>query len=258
LRLYEKGIIDLDKPLYEYLPFKSIEKFEYSKLLTARIVLSHKTGLPNWGWDQKLEFKFKPGTAFGYSGEGYEYLKRVVEKVTNKDINQVLNEEVVEPLGLRHMYFQKNDYAAKFKSHGHYNGHPGKIDLTEKPWVAGCLVTNAQSFVKFLLAVKNRKGLKPETFEMMLSPQIEVPESFRENNWGFEEYMGLGIFVEKTTHGRVFRHSGNNGDFRAIFRIYDNLDMGYIIMTNGNTGKFLTNSLEKSLINIEKLTEVIK
>jgi CubicO group peptidase (beta-lactamase class C family) len=258
LRLYEKGIIDLDKPLYEYLPFKSIEKYKYFKLLTARIVLSHKTGLPNWGWNQKLEFKFKPGTAFGYSGEGYEYLKRVVEKVTNKDIDQVLHEEVVEPLGLRHMYFQKNDYAAKFKSHGHYNGYPGKIDLAEKPWVAGCLITNAQSFVKFLLAVKNRKGLKPETFKMMLSPQIEVPESFRENNWGFEEYMGLGIFVEKTTYGRVFRHSGNNGDFRAIFRIYDDLDMGYIIMTNGNTGKFLTNSLEKSLINIEKLTEIIK
>jgi hypothetical protein len=106
--------------------------------------------------------------------------------------------------------------------------------------------------------VKNRKGLKPETFEMMLSPQIEVPESFRENNWGFEEYMGLGIFVEKTTYGRVFRHSGNNGDFRAIFRIYDDLDMGYILMTNGNTGKFLINSLEKSLISIEKLTEVTK
>lgn len=44
----------------------------------------------------------------------------------------------------------------------------------------------------------------------------------------------------------------------AIFRIYDDLYMGYVIMTNGNTGKFLTNRLEKTLIDIEKLEELAK
>lgn len=256
LRLYEKGLIDLDKPLYEYLTFEAISENPYSKLITARIVLSHQTGFPNWAENGKLEFMFKPGTAFGYSGEGYEYLKRVIEKITNKEINQVLNEEVVKPLGLEHMYFMKNDYASKNKSHGHYNSYPGKIDLTDKPWVAGCLVTNAISFSKFMTALQSRKGLKPETFNMMLSSQINIPENYRENNWGFDEYMGLGIFVEKTPYGNVFRHSGNNGDFKAMFRLYDDFDMAYIIMTNGNTGHFLINNIEKILVDPKELSKV--
>ncbi|AXT20062.1 hypothetical protein D7030_02780 [Flavobacteriaceae bacterium AU392] len=256
LRLYEKGLIDLDKPLYEYLPFDIISDDEYSKLITARIVLSHQTGLPNWRRNGVLKFKFKPGTTFGYSGEGYEYLKRVIEKITNKEINEVLNEEVVTPLELEHMYFKKNEYAAKYKSSGHYNSYPGKIDLPENPWVAGCLITNAKSFAKFIIALQNRKGLKPETFEMMLSYHTNVPQDFRENIWGFDEYMGLGLFVEKTPFGNVLRHSGDNGDFQAVFKLYDDLDMAYIIMLNSNSGHFLLDNIEKILIDVDELSKI--
>jgi len=86
-KLAERGVINLDKPLYEYLPYKDIENDERYKLITARHVLTHRTGFPNWRYmnpDGKLDIKFTPGTAFGYSGEGFEYLKLVVEKITGK------------------------------------------------------------------------------------------------------------------------------------------------------------------------------
>ena len=74
-RLAERGIIDLDKPLYLYLPYPDIESDERYKLMTARHVLTHRTGFPNWRWmneDGKLNLKFTPGTAYNYSGEGFE------------------------------------------------------------------------------------------------------------------------------------------------------------------------------------------
>lgn len=109
-RLAERGVINLDKPLYEYLPYKDIEYDERYKLMTARHVLTHRTGFPNWrsmNKDGKLDLKFTPGTAYSYSGEGFEYLKLVIEKITGKKVEQVLQEEVIEPIGLYHTFFSK-------------------------------------------------------------------------------------------------------------------------------------------------------
>ena len=243
----------MDKPLYQYLDFDIIAGHPYAKLLTARTVLSHQTGLPNWPRNEKVEFKFEPGTAFGYSGSAYQYLGRVLEKLTNKSINQILIEEVTEPLGIENFYFREHPYAYEHKAHGHYNGYPGVIDLPDEPWIAGSLVTNVASLAKFIFALQERKGLKSETYDLMLKPHVDIPLDFRENNWGYDEYMGLGLFIEKAKHGLVLKHSGNNGDFKAVFRLYDKLKMGYIIMTNGNTGHFIINEIEKVLLDPNQL-----
>ncbi|HET9432232.1 MAG TPA: serine hydrolase, partial [Chitinophagaceae bacterium] len=110
-RLVERGVIDLDKPLYLYLPYDDIAYDDRYKLITARHVLTHRTGFPNWRWmnqDGKLNLKFTPGTGYGYSGEGFEYLKMVVEKISGKKVEQVLQEEVIKPMGLYHTFFSKN------------------------------------------------------------------------------------------------------------------------------------------------------
>jgi tetratricopeptide (TPR) repeat protein len=73
MRLVERGELDLDKPLHEYFPNQVYPKLsgdERYKKLTARLVLTHTTGLPNWG--NKL--MRDPGLQYGYSGEGFLYL----------------------------------------------------------------------------------------------------------------------------------------------------------------------------------------
>ena len=248
LRLYDKGILDLDEKMYQKLSFEEIEHNSFAKLITPRIILSHQTGLPNWREGSTIEFEFKPGTGFSYSGEAYQYLQRYLEKITGKTINQLFTEEVTEPLQLDDFYFQHHETAFKNKSNGHYNGFPSAIDLPENPWVAGCLVANAKNMAKFLVALNQGKGLKPETYKLMISNQNKVPENFKENIWGFEEYMGLGVFVEKSPEGLLLRHSGNNGDFKSIYKIDKKSNSGYFIAVNGNTGDFLINELEKYIL----------
>jgi HEAT repeat protein len=49
LKLVEQDKLDLNKPLYDYLPEKfTCEDEEYPKQITARMILSHTSGLPNW------------------------------------------------------------------------------------------------------------------------------------------------------------------------------------------------------------------
>jgi len=253
LRLYEKGIIDLDEPLYKHLPFERSSNTEYNKLLTARMILSHKSGLPNWGRSSDITYKFKPGAQYGYSGEGFEYLKRVLEKITNKDINDILSAEVVVPLGLEDMHFKKNEVAMQKKAHGHSNTFATIKRMPSNVGTAHSLATNPKSLTKFIIALQNRKGLKPETFDMMFSKQTTLPEDSKSNIWNYNEYMGLGFFIEEAPYGKIIRHSGDNGDFRAIFRLYDDLDMGYIITTNGNSGAFILDNIERVLVDPDKL-----
>ena len=245
LRLYDKGLLDLDLPLSSYLPFQAISNSEYAQLITARQVLTHQTGLPNWPTGGRLDFKFEPGTGFEYSGSAYQYLGRVMESITGKSIDEIMKEEISVGLGIDHLYFKKSFYAYKNKVHGHFNGFPGVIDLPDQPWMAGSLVTNASALAKFIFAIHNRRGLKDETYEQIFSNYIEIPERYKENNWGYRESMGLGFFIEHAPYGRVFKHSGNNGDFKAVFRYYEDLDKGYILLTNGNTGHFIINAIEK-------------
>nr|WP_321236745.1 serine hydrolase [uncultured Psychroserpens sp.] len=248
-RLVEKKIIDLDRPLYTYLPFEDIAHDERYKLITARHVLTHQTGFPNWAWmnpDRKIDIKFTPGTSYGYSGEGFEYLKRVVTKITGKDIETILREEVLIPLSLKNTYFSENDYLKTHVSNGHYGRFPTKADLPKEPGMASTMHTEAKSFASFALGLLERKGLKPDTYKEMFTIHTTRDSEIPKEGW--EEYFGLGIAMEKTPFGPTFGHGGNNGDFRCKFKIYSELNAGFIIFTNNHRGHNLHDALDEFLI----------
>lgn len=254
-RLMEKGLIDLDKPLYEYLPNKDIAHDERYKKITARHVLTHRTGFPNWRYmnnDGKLDIKFEPGTKYGYSGEGFEYLKKVVEKITGKKVEQVLKEEVINPLGLYHFYFSKNDTLEKLVATGHYDNIPSNDGLPEEPGMAYSLHTEAVAFTRFMLALMNQQGLKPETYENMLKVHSEFNKEEGKEKPKYHEYMGISLAVRETPYGLAYGHGGNNGDFRCQFEIYKDLKMGYVMFTNGSGAYPMLDVLPQLLVEGKK------
>ncbi|MBC9909712.1 serine hydrolase [Chitinophaga varians] len=249
-RLADRGVIDLDKPLYTYLPYKDIEYDERYKLMTARHVLTHRTGFPNWRWmnkDGKLDLKFTPGTAYNYSGEGFEYLKMVVEKITGKKVEQVLQEEVIEPIGLYHTFFSKNDSLARMKAYGHYDHLPSKKNLMESPLMAASMHTEAKVFTRFMLYLLEQKGLKPETYNTILSKHAEYPAE-EAHKPQVPTYMGMSLQIRETPFGKTFGHGGNNGDFQCRFEVYKDLKMGYVIFTNSNNAFPLLENAHKFLV----------
>ena len=104
LRLAERGEFDLDQPLQELLPYERVSHDPRSVGLTGRIVLSHRTGLPNWG-PETLEFGAAPGERFGYSGEGYVYLQRAIQEQTGLTLDELVRREVFDPLGMSRSRF---------------------------------------------------------------------------------------------------------------------------------------------------------
>jgi CubicO group peptidase (beta-lactamase class C family) len=101
MRLASEGTLDLDKPLSDYLPLPNPGDAR-AKAITARHALSHSTGWRNWRntMTQPLTADFEPGSRFGYSGEGFYFLQRVVERVTGRGILRLTRDRVFEPLGM--------------------------------------------------------------------------------------------------------------------------------------------------------------
>ena len=233
MRLSERGIVDLDKPLYEYLPFPEVAHDKRYKLITARHVLSHQTGLPNWAErneNGEFDLLFTPGTNFGYSGEGFEYLKRVVIKLLHKDIQSILKEELIEPLDLKNFYFETNDYVLKNIADGFYRGTPTRSGFAE-PNMAASLMTNPVDFAKFVIAIRNKTGLLNETYQEIFTKQVVINEALS---------RGLGFELRNDNIGESYGHTGITHDFVSFYRYHPEADIGFVFTANNITGGWLT------------------
>ncbi len=242
-RLVERGILDLDTPLYKYLPYADIESDERYKQITARMVLCHRTGFPNWR-NGKLELHFEPGTKQQYSGEGFEYLNAVVSHLTEKPISQVMQEEVFGPLGIEnaHLTWGKGcDPTLVATPHVEHNIVTSKSTWDE-PWMAGCLHIDAGNYAKFLVGIVDEVGLSAASFSEMLRPQVELPESSSDQNFG------LGIVVGQTAFGPTYGHGGRNNGFTSGFEVYKEQGFGYVFLVNNHHAAAFQDDLRKFLV----------
>src|SRR5262249_34423654 len=126
LKLVDQGKIRLDSPLTAYLPHPYIENDQRLAKITARLVLSHRTGFPNWRGDgNPLLIHFTPGERFSYSGEGFVYLQRVVEQIEGKPLNSVMNDLVFTPLGMASSsYIWRPDFDERTATGHDSDGNP--------------------------------------------------------------------------------------------------------------------------------------
>ncbi|MEO1418061.1 MAG: serine hydrolase domain-containing protein [Bacteroidota bacterium] len=234
MRLYEKGQIDLDKPLHTYLENDEINDERYP-LMTARHVLCHQSGMSNWpkkDENGQFQLNFTPGTQYGYSGKAYEYLKLVLEAITHQRIDTILKEEVLDPLGITDMHFKGNETIAKRGAHGHKKYVPSDIFMPKRTMIAYTLQTTSPALAKFALALYQRKGLRKETYEEMFKIQSTRSDG---THWG------LGVRIEHTPSGVSYGHSGSTSrGFISNLVFYDESGLGYVILTNSQMGGWLS------------------
>lgn len=232
LKLVDDGKLDLDKPLYLYMEYPDAQHDERYKLITARIVLKHASGFPNWRWqnkDKKLDITFTPGEKFSYSGEGYVFLQRVMEKITGKGLEDIMKEKVFVPLKMTNSSLLLADAAKSAAGHTQ-DSEVRKKRLSPKANGAASLHTTANDYAKFLIAVANGDGLSAHSWEEMLRPQIPASEE----NAGM--FWGLGLGLQKTTDDIYFWHWGDNYIFKAYTVISKSKKTGIIYFTNSFNG----------------------
>lgn len=250
LKLVEQGKLRLDVPLTTYLSKPYINGDERLAKITARIVLSHRTGFPNWRDADSLLIYFTPGERFSYSGEGYIYLQRVVEQITGKPLNDYMNEAVFAPLGMTSSsYVWKPEFDARTAT-GHNSD--GKAEELWKPNEAGAastLNTTAGDYALFVDAVLNGKGLKRTTLREMETPQVAIDLSCRictkqePKQLSKSLFWGLGWGIQRKDGKDALWHWGDNGVFKAFVMAEPKSKSGVVMFTNSQKGLEMTKPL---------------
>lgn len=246
LRLADRGVIDLDAPLAGYIPYPRVEHDERHRKITARAVLSHTTGLPNWAWGQDhIPFQFAPGEAWGYSGEGFVYLQKAVEKLTGMSLVDLARREVFEPLGMTRSRLVSDDALGANAAVGvNAQGQLDKNPITVAN-AAASLLTTAEDYGRFLAAILEGRGLKPESREAMFKPQMQV-----QSKWGDPKspkqpgvFWGLGWGLERADGVDTFWHWGHEDAWRAFVAVRRDGKAGFVYFANSHEGLSIVKAL---------------
>lgn len=240
--LVEDKILDLDTPLYTYLDKNDRDNFDHDaryQKITARMVLSHTTGFPNWRGNGELTISFEPGTDFSYSGEGYQFLVKAVESILQTDYQGLENyfqQHIANPLGMTHTKFVQDEYNINHKANPHFNGvKKEKNSWTAKEFSAASAIhTESQEFAKWLIAIMNDNllstGSSADLFKEQINastaPTILSKEGAIAWTLGFAKYTNSNYVV--------YGHEGNNDGFNALFLFDKNKKWGMIQFNNAN------------------------
>lgn len=241
LRLADRGLLDLDKPLWTWLPVERLQHDPRGQRITARHVLSHTTGLPNWG-PETLPFNADPGERFGYSGEGFVYLQKVLEKLTGMPLEALAKKEVFEPLGMtRSSFVWEGAFAGDAVTGVDPFGRPQEIPSDRGANAAASLLTTGEDYARFLVAVLNGEGLQKKTAEAMLALQVRISgELFEPQSPPGKGEVGwaLGWGLERGGPSEPFWiwHWGDNGGFRAWTTASREKKAGVVYFTNTANG----------------------
>lgn len=199
LRLAATGAIDLDSPLHPDWVDPDVAGDARHRRLTYRLVLSHRTGFPNWRreTDGVLRFIAEPGTAFGYSGEGYEYAARAVASRTGGSLESLVTDLVLEPVGMNSTALTRRRWFEGRVAVPHLlNGEPGPPAYQNAGSAADDLYTTAGDYAAFVVAMMNGYGLTPELAGQRDSIHVPDPTAtcaviFTNGAYGFEVYFDV-------------------------------------------------------------------
>jgi CubicO group peptidase (beta-lactamase class C family) len=255
LKLVEEGRLDLDRPLVEYLPDLAPADRAERSAITARMVLTHTTGLPNWrkGEEERdgpLPVLARPGSRFGYSGEGVYFLQHAVERIVGEPIESYARRTLFEPLRMAHTSYVwteqvEGNLAAGHAADGSFLQKTRYIHAN----AAYSLYTSPEDYARFVCEILNpdrsaEHSLSAKMLRSMLSRQVSVttrePILRPGRALGSEVFWGLGWSINATPEGDLVHHSGaNRSGFRCFVQFHPLEGTGIVIMTNGMNGSDL-------------------
>lgn len=290
LRLVDEGGLDLDRPLKLYLKDDSLGG-GFGEKVTARHVLSHSTGLPNWreGRDATMTPSFEPGTKFKYSGEGFYLLQRCVEKITGVGFEAWMQETTMKPLGMRTSTYLWNANAAARLVAGHRSGGDPfynrefamqlyeTIEKSGRPlseWNHDAIVAAMAEKVKPPRAPVPNEIVPNVAFSLLttvddysafLGGFVAPPDEALDLKPATRQAMmtpyshinsalgwGLGWGIEEEGERRYLWQWGDNGGWKNFVLVHPESKSAVVVFTNGSNGMHIAERVVRAATGAEQ------
>src|ERR1051325_2672251 len=259
LQLVEQGKINLNGKLSDYLPDY---RKDVGEKVTIHNLLTHTSGIPSYtsqpGFFEIVsrnpynvdefvkkyasgDLEFEPGSKFEYDNSGYFLLGAIIERVTGKPYEQVLQENIFDPLGMKNTGYDHHDTIIPKRATGYsktpdgYTNSP-YLDMSI-PYAAGSLYSTVDDLYLWDQALHTDKLLSAQSKALMYTPFL--------NNYAY------GWEVRNTSFDKnvqVITHDGGiNGFTTTIVRFPKEKNL--IVMLD-NTGSEYLNRLSDSIARI--------
>jgi len=246
MRLVERGLLDLDAPVGEYLA----DVPGTWNSVTLRHCLDHTCGLFEVTTMEGLEKGTvdvatamktvyaesptpTPGETFAYCNTGYLIVGLVVEAVTGKAFAEVMREEVFAPAGMSSATFWESSEAPPPGAATDYYPAdagglaPRRFRFPPFMWPAGGLASSLDDLIRFGTALARGRLVSEASLEIMWEP-------VRLNDGSTVSY-GLGW--DTKTHAEAMFSAGHEGGMLTTLRIYPSQELTVIVLTDGFSEK---------------------
>ncbi len=245
LKLVDAGLLDLDEPLYNDWIDPDVKDDDRHKGLTTRHVLTHQTGFKNWRWmepDKKLRFHFKPGEKHQYSGEGFEYLRRALERKTNTPIETLAKKYVFEPANMNdtHFWWDETMDESRFAVGHDDKGNALPVEKYYQANAAANLLTTVEDYSLFLVYLMEQEKQMPVVYGDMIRPQVSIKD---------KNFFGLGweIFTGFSNDEVALLHTGKDPGVNTLAIFFPKSKNAYVIFMNGDNSLPMLERLLPSL-----------
>jgi CubicO group peptidase (beta-lactamase class C family) len=254
VRLANSGVISLGESMSAFWVDPDLVDDPRHQQLTPELAVSHRTGFPNWRYmdpEFKLRFVSDPGTAFGYSGEGMDYVARFLEKKTGEPFSALVDKHVFEAIEIEDISITREDWVIdrlalpvdeKGDRHEPYcSSAAGDYCLSNGDWSAADeLATTVEAYAQFMTAVSLGDGISSELqddrFAIITShaddPVLGCPFSDTAKcptNQGY----GLGWEIFEFEDAKIVSHGGSDWSERAMAYFDPATGDGIVLFING-------------------------
>ena len=263
LQLVEQGKIKLDGKISDYLP-------DYRKdvgdKITVHHLLTHTSGIPSYTSQPKFfedvsrnpfvvadfvkkyasgDLEFEPGSKFSYNNSGYFLLGAIIEKVSGKPYEQVLKENILDPLGMKNTGYDHFDAVLSKRASGYNKTPKGYINAPyldmSIPYAAGSLYSTVEDLYLWDRALYSDKILSAKSKELMFKPNLE--------NYGYGFGITNAALGDTKQTVPVISHTGGiNGFNTIIVRLIGNQHL-IVLLDNTSQGRNL-DKISKDITNI--------
>ena len=223
MKMVEDGEIDLDATVRTYLPDFKVADEEASATVTIRHLMTHTSG---WFGDLFLDTgpgddaagkyvsemasneQLAPvGQVWSYNNAGFYVLGRIIEVICGKSYQEMLQEVVLEPLGLKNSFFDAGDVITYRFATGHDKGQVARPwPLPRAAYPVGGIICNAHdllAYAQFHMSdgtlASGERLLEKESLAKMQTPVATV--------WKKEQW-GLAWAVDDSYETRLVSHGG--------------------------------------------------
>jgi CubicO group peptidase (beta-lactamase class C family) len=250
MQLVEQGKLKLDGKLSEYLPDyrKDVgDKVTIHHLLTHTSGIPSYTGLPNFFAEVSrdpytpVEFvkkyasgdlEFEPGAKFRYNNSGYFLLGAIIEKVHGKPYEQVLKEQVFDPLGMKNSGYDHHDAILAKRASGYEktpNGYRNApyLDMS-LPYAAGSLYSTVEDLLLWDQALYTDKLISAKSKELMFKPFLD--------NYAYGWTITKVTLAQSKEQLNSIAHSGGINGFNTLLTRYPEQKHLIVLLDNTSQG----------------------